>query len=93
MRLTPAMSSSESRFGGVADGVGSPSAIGSTPARRWPFPCVRPSRFVVELRAERSGGSKSGRVYQLTVTAQDLAGNGVTGTATCTVPHDRGEGK
>ena len=49
--------------------------------------------LVVELRAERSGGSESGRVYQLTVTAQDLAGNAVTGTATCIVPHDRGKGK
>ena len=49
--------------------------------------------LVVELRAERSGGSESGRVYQLTVTAQDLAGNAVTGTATCIVPHDRGKGE
>ncbi len=49
--------------------------------------------LVVELRAERSGGSESGRVYHLTVTAQDLAGNAVTGTATCIVPHDRGKGK
>jgi hypothetical protein len=49
--------------------------------------------LVVELRAERSGRSPSGRVYHLTVTAQDLAGNEVTGTATCIVPHDRGKGK
>ena len=49
--------------------------------------------LIVELRAGRSGGSKSGRVYNLTVTAQDLAGNEVTGTATCIVPHDRGKGK
>ena len=49
--------------------------------------------LVVELRAERSGASKSGRVYHLTVTAQDLAGNEVTGTATCTVPHDSGKEK
>jgi hypothetical protein len=49
--------------------------------------------LVVELRAERSGGSQSGRVYQLTVTAQDQAGNEVSGTATCTVPHDRGKEK
>ena len=47
--------------------------------------------LVVELRAERSAGSKSGRIYHLTVTARDLAGNEVTGTATCTVPHDRGK--
>ena len=49
--------------------------------------------LVVELRAERSRVSESGRVYQLTVTAQDQAGNAVTGTATCMVPHDRGKGK
>jgi Phosphodiester glycosidase len=49
--------------------------------------------LVVELRAERSGDSKSGRVYHLTVTAQDVAGNEVTGTATCIVPHDSGKGK
>ena len=49
--------------------------------------------LVVELRATRSGGSEAGRVYQLTVTARDLAGNEVTRTATCTVPHDRGKGK
>src|SRR5262245_8827165 len=49
--------------------------------------------LVVELRAERSGDSKSGRVYYLTVMAQDLAGNEAIGTATCFVPHDRGVGK
>jgi hypothetical protein len=49
--------------------------------------------LVVELRAERSDASKSGRVYHLTVTTQDLAGNEVTGTATCIVPHDKGKGK
>ena len=47
--------------------------------------------LVVELRAERSGGSNSGRVYHLTVTARDLAGNEATGTATCVVPHDKGK--
>jgi hypothetical protein len=46
---------------------------------------------VVELRAERSGGSSSGRVYYLTVTAKDIAGNAVTEMFTCTVPHDRGK--
>jgi hypothetical protein len=49
--------------------------------------------LVVELRAERSGDSPSGRVYHLTATARDLAGNAVTGTATCTVPHDKGKEK
>ena len=49
--------------------------------------------LVVELRSERSGTSKSGRVYQLTVKAQDLAGNEVTASATCVVPHDKGKEK
>ena len=49
--------------------------------------------LAVELRAKRSGVSTSGRVYHLTVTAQDLAGNAVTRTATCTVPHDKRAGK
>jgi hypothetical protein len=49
--------------------------------------------LIVALRAERSGDSKSGRLYQLKVTAQDLAGNEVTGTATCSVPHDQANGK
>ena len=49
--------------------------------------------LIVELRSERSGGNKSGRIYKLTVTAQDLAGNEVTGTAICTVPHDMGKEK
>jgi len=37
--------------------------------------------------------SGRGRVYHLTVAAQDLAGNEVAGTATCTVPHEYGKGK
>ena len=49
--------------------------------------------LIVELRAERSGDSKSGRVYHLTATARDLAGNEVSGTATCIVPHDLGKEK
>jgi probable HAF family extracellular repeat protein len=44
--------------------------------------------LVVQLRAERVGGGK-GRIYTLTATAADLAGNPVTSTATCRVPHDR----
>ena len=49
--------------------------------------------LIVELRAARPGGSKPGRVYYLTATAQDLAGNEVTGTASCIAPHDMGNGK
>jgi hypothetical protein len=39
----------------------------------------------IQLRAERSG-SGPGRVYNLTATASDLAGNVATATSACTVP-------
>lgn len=42
---------------------------------------------LVRLRAERSG-TGAGRVYTLTATARDAAGNTATATATCRVPHD-----
>jgi hypothetical protein len=42
----------------------------------------------VSLRAERSGKG-SGRVYTVTATASDLAGNIATATRTCTVPRDK----
>jgi len=46
--------------------------------------------FVVQLRAERSGNDGD-RVYLVTATAGDLAGNTSTVTAGCTVPHDQGK--
>lgn len=46
--------------------------------------------FTVQLRADRLG-SGSDRVYSVTATASDLAGNSVTSTAKCTVPHDQGQ--
>jgi len=42
----------------------------------------------VQVRAERAG-SGGGRVYTITATVSDLAGNIATQTATCNVPHDR----
>jgi len=44
---------------------------------------------VVKLRAERLGGGE-GRLYSITATATDVAGNTVNATATCTVAHDQG---
>jgi len=44
--------------------------------------------FVVELQADRLGSGGS-RIYTLTATATDLAGNVGTFRATCTVPHDQ----
>jgi hypothetical protein len=45
--------------------------------------------YIIQLQAARLGNG-SGRVYTLTATASDLAGNSSTVTATCTVPHDQG---
>lgn len=42
----------------------------------------------VFLRAERSG-SGVGRIYSITATARDLAGNTTETTGTCVVPHDQ----
>ena len=44
---------------------------------------------VVQLRAERLGRG-DGRLYTVTATATDVAGNTATASGTCTVPHDRG---
>jgi hypothetical protein len=46
--------------------------------------------YVVQLRADRLG-SGNGRIYTLTATANDLAGNTATVTASCAVPHDQGK--
>jgi hypothetical protein len=46
--------------------------------------------FTVQLQADRLG-SGAGRVYTLTATANDVAGNTAITTATCTVPHDQAQ--
>lgn len=43
--------------------------------------------YEVSLLADRLGNG-SGRIYTLTATARDRAGNAASATATCTVPHD-----
>ena len=43
---------------------------------------------VVQLRAERSGQG-SGRIYTLTATATDAAGNSTSATGRCIVPHNQ----
>ena len=48
----------------------------------------------VKLRAERSGQSKAGRVYTITIQASDASGNlSAPATVTVSVPHDKGKGK
>lgn len=48
-----------------------------------------PGPQTIQLRAERLG-SGTGRVYTITANASDVAGNVVTQSATCVVPHDQG---
>ena len=45
--------------------------------------------FGLQLRADRDGGG-SGRIYSLTATATDRAGNAATVPASCVVPHEHG---
>jgi hypothetical protein len=46
--------------------------------------------YIVQLQADRFG-TGTGRIYALTATATDLAGNTATLKAICTVPHDQGK--
>lgn len=46
----------------------------------------------LSLRAERSGRSRAGRTYTITVEVEDAGGNVVERTTTVTVPHDQGHG-
>ena len=48
-----------------------------------------PGAYIVLLRAARDGNG-SGRVYTISASASDVAGNSAIGTATCVVPHDQG---
>ena len=52
---------------------------------------IGPGPLDLMLRAERSGRSKNGRIYTITVQESDGAGNDTTQTVTVTVPHDQGK--
>ncbi len=47
--------------------------------------------LALQLRAERSGKSKNGRTYNVTVECTDPSGNASTRTVVITVPHDQGK--
>jgi hypothetical protein len=46
--------------------------------------------FTVLLQASRNGNDKNGRLYRITVSAKDYAGNPGSAAAIVTVPHDQG---
>jgi hypothetical protein len=46
-----------------------------------------------QLKAEREGKNKSGRIYTVTYSATDGSGNKAFASATVTVPHDREDGE
>jgi Phosphodiester glycosidase len=76
---------------GVAAGALQVTAAGSSPSSPDDV-LVTPDGaggFVVYLRAERRGNEPK-RVYTITATATDRAGNARTATSTCVVPHDQG---
>jgi len=52
---------------------------------------IGPGPLDLMLRAERSGRSKNGRIYTITIEVSDGAGNSSTETVTVTVPHDQGK--
>ena len=45
---------------------------------------------IISLRAERLG-TGTGRIYTVTATATDRAGNATTSATSCVVPHDKGD--
>ena len=47
--------------------------------------------FHVPLPARRLGQDKAGRVYTITITDDDLAGNVSSWSVVVTVPHDQGK--
>ncbi len=47
----------------------------------------------IKLEASRDGNDKDGRIYAISVTAKDKAGNESTASTIVTVPHDQGQGK
>jgi hypothetical protein len=49
------------------------------------------SDLSVDLRAERSGNIKEGRIYTITVECTDFSGNSSTATVNVIVPHDKGK--
>jgi hypothetical protein len=47
--------------------------------------------LTANLRADRTGKDKYGRVYTLQLTCSDAANNSATKTVAVTVPHDQGK--
>jgi hypothetical protein len=81
--------SASDALSGLASGAPPVSATSNEPATGLGSGDVAPDVVItnnlVEVRAERAG-TGSGRVYTVTASASDLAGNHATASATCTVP-------
>jgi len=46
--------------------------------------------FTISLEARRDGHDKNGRLYTISVSVQDSAGNASSSTTAVIVPHDQG---
>jgi len=93
--VTVATVTAADALSGLAPGSFTMSGTSSEPATdpKSPDIVITPTGaggFIVQLRADRLGNG-SGRTYTLSATANDLAGNTATLTASCTVPHDQGQ--
>ena len=85
------ITASDGESGGALDSLAVRVASSDTQGPGLPDFVVSPNGsggFVVRLRAERRGGGA--RVYTVTATATDAAGNVAQATSTCTVPANQG---
>jgi hypothetical protein len=53
--------------------------------------CLITGDLSVDLRAERSGNDKQGRIYTITVECTDFSGNSSRASVNVIVPHDKGK--
>ena len=54
-------------------------------------PTISDFNTIIQLEAWRDGGDKDGRIYTISVTIKDKAGNEVTSSVTVICPHDQGK--
>ena len=91
--VTVAIVTASDALSGLAPGSFKVTGTSNEPDPRYSDIVITPNEsggFVVQLRAARWGHAND-RIYTLTATASDLAGNTASATGTCTVPHDQGK--